>query len=110
MEGRDKQSTRSYHPLGNAKEEWKIFRSLSNNISGYLKFNNLDDLRKELCEKYPLFKELNILPKQSNINFSSQKKLKKRVLNYNIENFYMTDVVSRSSITMAKCSKEILNK
>ena len=32
MEGRVLQSTRCYHPLGQAKEEWKVFRSLSNNF------------------------------------------------------------------------------
>ena len=37
-------------------------------------------------------------------------KIKRRLFDYNIKNFYMTDVISRSSITMANCSREILNK
>ena len=110
MEGRVLQTTRCYHPLGQAKEEWKIFRSLSNNLYEKLKFNNLSELRTEFCHKYPLFKQLNILPNQKNINFSSKKKIKKRILDYNIKNFYMNDVISRASITMAKCTNEILNK
>jgi hypothetical protein len=31
-------------------------------------------------------------------------------IKYNIENFYMNDSISRSSETMAKCTKDILNK
>ena len=37
-------------------------------------------------------------------------KIEDRVLEYNIKNFYMTDVISRASITMANCTREILNK
>ena len=110
MEGRVMQSTRCYHPLGQAKEEWKIFRSMSDNIGGYLTFNNLEDLRKEICQKYPLFQLLNALPSQKKLSFGENKKVNTRILDYTISNFYMTDVISRASITMAQCTKEILNK
>ena len=110
MEGRVLQSTRCYHPIGQAKEEWKIFRSLSEHIRGNLKFNSLEDLRKEICQNYPIFQLLNTLPQQKSLSFGEYKKIKSRVLDYTISNFYMTDVISRASITMAKCTKEILNK
>ena len=110
MEGRVLQSTRCYHPLGQAKEEWKVFRSMSNNIGGHLTFNVLEDLRKEICQQYPLFQLLNTLPAQNKLNFGEHKKVNTRILDYTISNFYMTDVISRASITMAQCTKEILNK
>ena len=110
MEGRVLQSTRCYHPLGQSKEEWKIFRSLSNNIGKPLSFNNLENLRSEICQKYPMFQLLNTLPIQNKLNFGKYKKINTRVLNYTIKNFYMTDVISRASITMAKCTREILKK
>ena len=110
MEGRVLQSTRCYHPLGQAKEEWKIFRSMSNNIGGHLTFNVLEDLRKEICQQYPLFQLLNTLPVQNKLKFGEHKKVNTRILDYTISNFYMTDVISRASITMAQCTKEILNK
>ena len=83
---------------------------MSNNIGGHLTFNNLEDLRKEICQKYPIFQLLNTLPSQSKINFGEHKKVNTRILDYTISNFYMTDVISRASITMAQCTKEILNK
>ena len=110
MEGRVLQTTRCYHPLGVSKEEWKIFRALSNNFSQKLKFNNLSELRNEIANIFPVFKEINNLPSSSKLNFGSSSKIENRVLEYNIKNFYMTDVISRASITMANCSREILNK
>jgi len=110
MEGRVLQSTRCYHPLGQAKEEWKVFRSISNNFGGHLTFNNLENLRKEICKQYPLFQLINKLPSNNKLNFGEYKKVDQRILNYTISNFYMTDAISRASITMAQCTKEILNK
>ena len=110
MEGRVLQTTRCYHPLGESKEEWKIFRSLSNNFSQKLRFNNLSELRNEISNLFPFFKEINNLPSSSKLDFGSATKIENRVLEYNIKNFYMTDVISRASITMANCSREILNK
>ena len=110
MEGRVLQTSRCYHPLGQAKEEWKIFRSISDDINKELQFNNLNDLRKEICSEYPLVQALNKLPSSNQLNFGKLNKLSKRILDHTISNFYMTDVISRSSITMAKCTKEILEK
>ena len=110
MEGRVLQTTRCYHPLGVSKEEWKIFRALSNNFSQKLKFNNLSELRNEISNLFPVFKEINYLPPSSKLDFGSSTKIEDRVLEYNIKNFYMTDVISRASITMANCTREILNK
>jgi len=109
MEGRVLQTTRCYHPLGDSKEEWKIFRALSNNFSKKLQFNNLSELRDEITNLFPLLKEINNLSTISKLNFGSSKKIESRVLEYNIKNFYMNDVISRASITMANCSREILN-
>ena len=110
MEGRVLQTTRCYHPLGVSKEEWKIFRALSNNFSQKLKFNNLSELRNEISNLFPVFKEINNLPSSSKLDFGSSTKIENRVLEYNIKNFYMTDVISRASITMANCTREIFNK
>ena len=68
----------------------------------------LEELRNEICQKYPIFQSLNTLPLQNKLDFGKDRKIKKRILDYTISNFYMTDVISRSSITMAQCTKEIL--
>ena len=69
MEGRALLTTQCYHPLGQSKEEWKVFRSLSENFSHKLKFNNLSELRSEIINSYPFLKEINILPENNILNF-----------------------------------------
>ena len=110
MEGRVIQTTKCFHPIGDSKDEWKIFRALSDQFNKYLKFNNLFELRKEIINKFETLKELNVLPEHQNLNFSSSNIIKSRNIEFNIKNFYMTDSISRASETMAKCTKEILNK
>ena len=79
MEGRVLQTTRCYHPLGESKEEWKIFRALSNNFSKKLQFNNLSELRNEITNLFPFFREINNLTSISQLNFGSSKKINSRV-------------------------------
>mgnify|MGYP003313083794 CR=1 FL=1 len=57
-----------------------------------------------------MFSKLFENPSGNKISFGSKDLIKDKVINYNIENFYMTDVISRASETMANCTKEILNK
>jgi len=110
IEGRVIQTSRCHNPLGNSKEEWKIFRVLSNLFYQNLKFNNLQDLREELVKSHSQFKRLLELPKNNNISFGSKIIISDKKISYNIKNFYMNDSISRASETMAKCTKEILEK
>ena len=103
-------SQKCHQPLGEAKEEWKIFRALSEKFDTKLNFNNISELRNKLATNFPNFKELNTINMKLDINYGSDKQIKSRLIDYNIKNFYMNDVISRNSITMANCSKEILKK
>ena len=110
IEGRLIQTSRCHNPLGDAKEEWKIFRVLSDLLDCDIEFNNLNDVRKKLVDYNKNFIELLELKSSSNLSFASKEHIKEHNLSYNITNFYMNDSISRSSETMAKCTKEILNK
>jgi len=110
IEGRVIQTSRCHNPLGEAKEEWKIYRVLSNLLDKENKFNNLSDVRHSLINSNQQFRELLELPKRSGITFASKSEIKNYEFSYNIKNFYMNDSISRASETMAKCSKDILKK
>ena len=110
MEGRVLQTTQCFHPIGDCKEEWKIFRALSESINQHLKFNNLEELRLEIINNFEIFKQLNILPNFKKSNFQISQQIESKNIELNINNFYMTDSISRASETMAKCTKEILNR
>ena len=110
MEGRVLQTTKCFNPIGESKEEWKIFRSLSDKFNTNIKFDNLTNLRKEIVSKLNFLQQLNVLPLVTNTKIFSSDEVKNRIIKFNILNFYMTDSISRASETMANCTKEILNK
>ncbi|OUW95536.1 MAG: NADH-quinone oxidoreductase subunit G [Pelagibacteraceae bacterium TMED237] len=110
IEGRVIQTTKCHNPMGEAREEWKIFRVLSDLINKKLEFNNLEELRSELTNNYNQFSSINELNPKKEITFAKNNKINDIKINYNIQNFYMNDSISRSSETMALCTKDILNK
>ena len=110
IEGRVIQTNKCHNPLGESKEEWKIFRVLSNLINHQLKFNNLSELRDEITKNFNQFTSINELKPNKNITFAKVNKIDDIKIQYNINNFYMNDSISRSSETMALCTKDILNK
>ncbi len=110
IEGRVIQTSSCHNPLGEAKEEWKIFRVLSDLVNCDLEFNNLNDVRKKLVEENKKFLQILECQKTSNLLFASSEVINEHNISYNISNFYMNDSISRASETMAKCTNEILNK
>ena len=110
IEGRTIQTSRCHNPLGEAKEEWKIFRVLSDLLDCGIQFNNLNDVRKALINENKNFLAILETNNSSNLSFSSKEDIKDQRLSYNISNFYMNDSISRASETMANCTNEILNK
>jgi len=110
IEGRTIQTSRCHNPLGDAKEEWKIFRVLSDLLNCNIEFNNLNDVRKKLINENNNFLAILEINNSSTLSFSSKEQIKNKNLSYNINNFYMNDSISRSSETMANCTHEILNK
>ena len=110
IEGRVIQTTICHNPLGEAKEEWKVFRALSETIKNKLNFNNLSELRKEIVSNFNQFAHLNKINQINKISFGKVHNIKNIKVNYNIQNFYMNDSISRSSETMALCTKDILRK
>ena len=91
-------------PLGEAKEDWSIIRALSDAIGHPLPYDSLEQVRERMTEVNPIFASVgDILPGQW------EKSGKNGILNSSpfqpvIENFYMTDTISRASVTMAECS------
>ncbi len=110
IEGRVLQTTKCHNPLGDSKDEWKVFRALSENFKNKLKFNNLSELRNEIVSNYKNLAKLNTIDPIKKISFGKTFKIENIKINYNIQNFYMNDSISRSSETMALCTKDILSK
>ena len=110
LEGRCQRALRAVFPPGEAKEDWAIIRALSERIGKKLPFDNLLQVRERMSEVNPIFSSVNKLSEASWGKFGSRGEIKDGEFIQPIENFYMTDVISRASATMAECTEVALAK
>lgn len=107
LEGRVQRTTMAVSPPGDAKEDWKIIRALAERLGVALDFDTLDELRAKLCAEYPTFSELNVVSNRKPFSaIKAANKINKSVMGGWDGNYYMSDVISRNSVTMAKCASE----
>ena len=111
IEGRPQEAKKCHNPIGQAKEEWAILKELSNQLSLPFEIESFEDLRENLSKNYPeLLLWNNIISIQKSEISSNNYQIENCKPIYPISNFYMADVISKNSITMAKCVEEILSK
>jgi NADH-quinone oxidoreductase subunit G len=94
-EGRLQRGTQAVFPPGEAKEDWKIIRALSEKIGKKLPFDTLAGLREAVQ-----------IPKSTPWQAgkgSAAAKINSEAFAYAVTNYYMTDPISRASKTMAEC-------
>lgn len=104
-EGRIQQTRMATLPPGEAKEDWRIIRALSELVGKTLSFSNRHQLQQMISKKHAVFQQKNIVAVQGWVMGSGRvgsitpAPLKDAVVNY-----YMTDPISRASETMAACT------
>ena len=111
IEARPQEAKKCHNPIGQAKEEWAILKELSNQLSLPYEIESFEDLREELSKNFPeLLFWNNVISVQKSQAPSDDNQIESCKPTYPISNFYMSDVISKNSITMAKCVEEILSK
>mmetsp|Transcript_4721 Transcript_4721/g.8177 ORF Transcript_4721/g.8177 Transcript_4721/m.8177 type:complete len:741 (-) Transcript_4721:363-2585(-) len=112
FEGRVQQTRTAVPVVGEAREDWKVARALSEVLGAPLPYDSQVAVRARLAEVAPHFAALNAVQKPVWLNgevikslevLAAKHKLEKSNMCTPIENFYMTDAISRASPTMAKC-------
>ncbi|PMD38823.1 NADH-ubiquinone oxidoreductase 78 kDa subunit mitochondrial precursor [Hyaloscypha variabilis F] len=107
------QMTRAATSLpGAARTDWKIIRAISEFLGAPLPYDDVAALRDRMVEISPALASYDVvepvaLKQLSKVQLVDQNKGSKptgEALKKVIENFYFTDVISRSSPTMARCS------
>ncbi len=109
-EGRVQRGFKASSPPGEAKEDWKIIKALSERLGVGLPYNTLEEVRARLVDNNPLFDELDRVQRAPWAEFGREGDLSSDPFKPIIKNFYMTDSISRHSLTMAKCTQEILGR
>lgn len=110
-EGRVQATRAATSPPGSAREDWKILRALAEYMNVELNYDDIYSLKSRLGEISPSLIFTDVVEPVSaeiaklgiNTLAGLESKITGGALKNPIENFWMTDVISRSSVTMAKC-------
>ena len=104
-EGRVQMARMAAFPLGEAREDWKIIRALGEQLGVKLPYDSLSQVRKRLAETSPVFRSIEALVAAEWGPFGRTGTIENAPFEPVIENYYMTDPISRASATMAKCTE-----
>jgi NADH-quinone oxidoreductase subunit G len=104
-EGRMQLARIATFPPGEAREDWKILRALSDALGRRLPYDSLAAVRKRLVEINPVFSSADAIVPASWGSFGVAGAMGAAPFASPIRNFYMTDPISRSSQTMAECTE-----
>ncbi|MDR3449983.1 MAG: NADH-quinone oxidoreductase subunit NuoG [Alphaproteobacteria bacterium] len=107
-EGRPQLALQAAFPPGEAREDWKIIRAFSETIGEHLPFDTLMQLRQKIFDFAPVLRDIGKRTPAKWSKFGKEGKVSNAAFTPVIANFYMTDPISRASVTMAKCTEEIL--
>ena len=109
LEGKVQYTKRAVFPPNMAQEDWKLITELSKALGLDLGYNTITSLRKRIKQAYPVFigdNKNNTFPS----DLGKKKDFSKDYFHSYIKNYYLTDPITRTSPTMAKCSIESLNR
>ena len=111
VDGRVQETAKAQHSPGFSQDDWMVLRALSEEVGSPLPYDSLSELRERIVEQAPH------LAKYDHIESSGFEKIAHHpngetktngtALIENVDNFYMTDSISRNSFVMARCSREL---
>ncbi len=107
-EGRVQRTRRALFPPGDAREDWRILRALSEVVGRKLPYDDLGQVRARMRAINPVFGAVGVVERAPWITFGEDGELDAQPFVPPIDNFYMTDPVSRASETMAACTNVFL--
>ena len=108
LEGRVQYAKAAVSPLGKAKQSSDIIIQLANQLQYSLEMNNLKDIRRIIAEENKIFDNINQIIPSDFVQFRSDIALSDEKLSKIKINYYMTDSISKASVTMAKCAKALM--
>ena len=104
LEGRVQECKKASYPIGEAKEDWKIFNLIFDRLGNKSDVLKFDVLREESLSLVKNFSKINELPKFKN---NEEKKKTSEFISEEILikdlDYYFSNSISRSSKTMSEC-------
>ncbi len=107
-EGRVQMANRANFPPGDAREDWSIFRALSEVLGVKLPYDLLAALRQTLLLEHPHFARIGQImpggPADIRQLSQAQGNVDKAPFRSVIDDYYLTNPIARASAVMAECS------
>ena len=111
MDGRVQQSRNAVTPPGFARDDWMVLRALSEELGTPLPYDSLDEVRTRLAEIAPHLVRYDHIETGSfdrlALTNTGDRQVSSALLTDAVDNFYMTDPISRNSHIMARCTREL---
>ncbi|EIE20556.1 NADH:ubiquinone oxidoreductase 76 kDa subunit, partial [Coccomyxa subellipsoidea C-169] len=113
FEGRSQRTKAAVPRVGDARNDWEIVRALSELLEKPLPYDTVEQVRSRLADVAPHFVEVDTVQSPMWLNGEYFKAFKDRAgkvsaqaqpFSSPISNFFQTDVISRTSINMAKAA------
>merc|ERR1719230_305677 len=110
-DGRPQRTRAALSSPGFSQDDWMLFGALSEEIGSPLPYDTVEELRTRIAEVAPHVVKFDHI-EASGFEHAAHKPNGNYELNgtnlvENIDNFYMTDVISRNSHVMARCTREL---
>ncbi|MDI2090378.1 NADH-quinone oxidoreductase subunit NuoG [Commensalibacter oyaizuii] len=106
-EGRLQRSFRAICPPGEAKEEWVGIQKVAEQLAVDLPYHDLQSLQDYMVKINPVFAQVGLQHNAMDISIANaaEGKFENQGLKSNISDYFLTNVISRASLTMNECSK-----
>lgn len=109
-EGRVQMAKAAVSPPGEAKEDWKILRALSEELGQALPYNTRHELRARIQKSWPFLKKIDELPEAKWSKFGGKGKVSKDPLGLSVSGYYLNNAICRASGTMRECVQAFVKK
>jgi NADH-quinone oxidoreductase subunit G len=107
LEGRAQYARAAVAPVGQAKESFHIIAQLAQRLDFLPEIKNIEDVREMMAQENSVFANIDKILPAKTMKFKSSKSILSKPLKRIAINYYMTDPISRASVTMAKCVKAL---
>jgi NADH-quinone oxidoreductase subunit G len=103
LEGRVQRAKKAVSSPGDAREDWTILRALSGVLGHQLPYDDLAALRARIATEWPHLAAFDRPAKAEWAGFGTAGTVQAGSFAPVYDNFYMTNVIARASVTMAQC-------
>ncbi|MCC7305179.1 MAG: NADH-quinone oxidoreductase subunit G [Alphaproteobacteria bacterium] len=107
-EGRPQIAKQASYPPGEAREDWKILRALSEALGLKLSYDTPLQLRERIFREWPHLGQFDVIQPAEDAEFGEKGKPSKDAFAPAGENYYLKNAICRASKTMHECVQEFI--